>query len=111
MTQSIFRIFRPAPEQNQFRSQAGTPTHSNFVTTSKQIITFPIIDTTILDTVLGRVKVIGFMQAFLEQTYPDGDLVLHVFNISGCGSNVNTALTPITGAGASSAVPVRLIHN
>ena len=91
--------------------RSGNPPHSGqYVTTSNQIVTLPIIDTTILDIVTGRVKVIGFMQAFVEATHTDGDLVLTVLNISGCGSNVNTGAPAIAGGGVSP-VPVRLIHN
>ncbi len=80
-----------------------------FVTTSKQIITLPIIDTTLLNSATGQVKVIGFMQAFLQQTNDDADLVVTVLNISACGSNVDPAATPISGGGTSP-IPVRLIH-
>jgi hypothetical protein len=90
--------------------QARTGPHaSQYVTTSNQIVTLPIIDVNLLDAPTGQVKVIGFMQAFLEQTNTDGDLVLDVLNISACGSNVNTSLTAISGGGASP-IPVRLIH-
>ena len=86
-----------------------------FVTTSKQIITLPIIDTTLLDAATGQVKVIGFMQAFLQGTGTkrgcgnDASIDVTVLNISACGSNVDPAATPISGGGASP-VPVRLIH-
>jgi Flp pilus assembly protein TadG len=91
--------------------QAGTGSHSTqYVTTSNQIITLPIIDVYLVSVPTGQVKVIGFMQAFLERTSPDGDLVIDVLNISGCGSNVNTSATPIYGGGVSP-VPVRLVHN
>jgi hypothetical protein len=62
-------------------------------------------------SLLGPVKIIGYMQVFVEQTNsPDADVVATILNISGCGTNVNTGLTPISGGGVSS-VPVRLIHN
>jgi hypothetical protein len=90
---------------------SGTPPHSGqHVTTSNQIVTLPIIDTTLLNVLLGQVKVIGFMQAFVQQTHNDGDLVITVLNISGCGSNVNTGSTAVAGGGVTP-VPVRLIHN
>ena len=75
------------------------------VTTSKQIVTLPIISTN-----LAPVTVVGYMQAFLEATTtPNEGLVLTVLNISGCGSSINTAATPVSGE-TSSPVPVRLIH-
>jgi len=91
--------------------EAGSGPHNGqFVNTSGQIVTMPIIDTTLLNILTGQVKVIGFMQAFVTNTHADGDVVVDVLNISGCGSNVNTASTPISGGGVSP-VPVRLIHN
>jgi Flp pilus assembly protein TadG len=89
---------------------AGNPPHSGqLVTTSNQVVTVPIIDTTLVDATAGQVKVIGFMQVFVQQTYSDGDVDFYVLNISGCGSNVNTSATAITGGGVSP-IPVRLIH-
>ncbi len=84
-----------------------TPHWGSNVTTSKQIVTLPIISTN-----LAPVKVVGYMQAFLEATTaPPGTegLVLTVLNISGCGTNINAGATPVSG-GTSSPVPVRLIH-
>jgi len=106
-----FSDFQSSNGSEPILIRSGNLPHSGqYVTTSNQIVTLPIIDTTVLNTLLGRVKVIGFMQAFVEQTHNDGDVVLDVLNISGCGSNVNPALTPISGGGTSP-VPVRLIHN
>jgi len=97
----------------EVRSGTG-PNNGRLVTTSGQIVTLPIIDTTLLNAVLGQVKVIGFMQAFIKRTEnkPGGgvNLVVDVLNISGCGSNINTAATPVSGGGVSP-VPVRLVQN
>lgn len=81
-----------------------TPNWRNNVTTSKQVVTMPIIDNNVT-----TVKVVGYMQAFLQGTTTGGNLVITVLNISGCGTNINTAAPPVSG-GTSSPVPVRLIH-
>jgi Flp pilus assembly protein TadG len=86
--------------------QSGTPPHSGLVvTTSGQIVTLPIIDKNVVPTV----KVVGFMQAFVQRTNATGAISMYVLNISGCGTNINTGATPVSGGGVS-AVPVRLIH-
>ena len=90
--------------------RAGSGPHSNsLVNTSPSIVTLPIYDKTGVLNLTTPVKIIGFMQAFVEQTQPDGDIQVYVLNISGCGPNVNTALPPVVGGGVSP-VPVRLIH-
>jgi hypothetical protein len=92
----------------------GGPHSGSLVTTSPSIVTLPIYDNTgtipLVGSLLGPVKIIGFMQAFVQQTDVNGSVQIYVLNISGCGTNVNTALTPISGGGVSP-VPVRLIHN
>ncbi len=95
--------------------RAGSGFHSGqLVTTSPSIVTLPIYATSGLAGVLAvvaQVHVIGYMQAFVEQSpTTGGEIEIYVLNISGCGPNVNTGLTPVTGGGASP-VPVRLIHN
>lgn len=88
---------------------SGTGAHfGQKVSTSPQIVTVPIIDTTLLGGLLGQVKVDGFMQAFVERTDGAGAITMIVMNISGCGPNVNASATPVSGGGVSP-VPVRLI--
>jgi Flp pilus assembly protein TadG len=90
----------------------GSGPHSGFVNTSSQIVTLPIIDKTLIDATNGKAKVIGFMQAFVDSIDGgDAGVKIHILNISGCGTNINTASTvaPILGGGVSP-VPVRLIH-
>jgi Flp pilus assembly protein TadG len=94
----------------------GGPHAGQLVTTSPSIVTLPIYDTTGVVGLVLPVKIIGFMQAFVQQTDTGGNIQIYVLNISGCGPNVNTALTPIYGGGGfygggASPVPVRLIHN
>jgi hypothetical protein len=85
---------------------SGTAPHSgDAVTTSGQIVTLPIIDKNVVPTV----KVVGFMQAFVQSTNATGAITMSVLNISGCGTNINTGAAPVSGGGVS-AVPVRLIH-
>jgi Flp pilus assembly protein TadG len=95
--------------------RAGSGPHSGqLVTTSPSIVTLPIYATSGLAGVLAvaaQVHVIGYMQAFVEQSpTTGGEIEIYVLNISGCGPNVNTGATPISGGGVSP-VPVRLIHN
>jgi hypothetical protein len=97
----------------EIRVDSG-PHAGQLVTTSPSIVTLPIYDNSgpilRVGNLLGPVKIIGFMQAFVEQTNsPDADIVIYVLNISGCGTNVNTGLTPVSGGGVSP-VPVRLIQ-
>jgi hypothetical protein len=94
---------------------AGSGPHSGVrVNTSPSIVTVPIYATSGLSGVLAiaaQVHIIGYMQAFVEQSPPSGgEIDLYVLNISSCGPNVNPALPPITGGGGASPVPVRLIH-
>jgi Flp pilus assembly protein TadG len=91
--------------------QSGTAPHSGeVVTTSGQIVTLPIISTNVAGP---TVNVVGFMQAFVQSTsdagLQPGAITMYVLNISGCGTNINTGATPVSGGGVS-AVPVRLIH-
>jgi Flp pilus assembly protein TadG len=91
--------------------RSGTPPHSGLVvTTSGQIVTLPIIGTNVAGP---TVNVVGFMQAFVQSTSNTGPqpgaISLYVLNISGCGTNINTGATPVSGGGVSP-VPVRLIH-
>ena len=89
----------------------GGPHNGSFVTTSNQIVTMPIISTDRTLLGAGQVTVIGFMQVFVVLIDSgDGGIQGYILNISGCGTNINTAATAISGGGVS-AVPVRLIHN
>ena len=71
----------------------------------------PIISTDRTLLGAGQVTVIGFMQVFVVLIDSgDGGIQAYILNIAGCGTNINTAATAISGGGVS-AVPVRLIHN
>ena len=85
----------------------GGPYNGSAVSTSNQIVTLPIISGTLTG---NQATIIGYMQAFLVGTVAPGNLTIYVLNISGCGLNLNTGATPVSGGGGSP-VPVRLIHN
>jgi len=88
----------------------GTVKSGDVITVSDSVITIPIYDGAAIPNT-GQVKIIGFMQAFLN---PDGVSVsgngtfdIKVLNIVGCDSTSGTS--PISGGGISP-IPVRLIH-
>jgi hypothetical protein len=103
-----------------FQIQAGTgnPQSGNFVATSSSIVTIPIIDTCTVAGCFpafgGAVRVIGFMQAFINQVQDGtggtnaGDINITVLNIAGCSTNPNGA-SPVVGGAGTSPIPVRLI--
>jgi Flp pilus assembly protein TadG len=103
--------FQRSGGSDPMQIQSGTPPHSGLVvTTSGQIVTLPIIGTNVGGP---TVNVVGFMQAFVQSTSNTGPqpgaITMYVLNISGCGTNINTGATPVSGGGVSP-VPVRLIH-
>jgi hypothetical protein len=90
---------------------AGTSSLSanDLVTTSDSLVTIPVYDGT--TTPSGPVKIIGFLQVFIDQVFPGGggpkagEFHVTVVNVLGCGSNATGA--PVSSAAA---VPIRLIH-
>lgn len=85
------------------------PHNGSFVTTSSQIVTMPIVDSTALLSLLTGPKVVGFMQAFIISVDSrDGGMQGYILNISGCPTSPST---PAISGGGVSPVPVRLIHN
>src|SRR5207253_10378794 len=69
----------------------------------------PIIDTSLAITFPpGDVRIIGFLQGFIESVSNGGPLSISVriLNIAGCGNNPGTTSVQ---AGGTSAIPVRLI--
>ncbi len=81
---------------------------SGIITSSASIVSIPIYDQTQgTGKLVGnspQVTVVGFLQAFVNQTNSNGSLNLTVLNVSGC-SNVATS-NPVSG---TSPVPIRLI--
>jgi hypothetical protein len=79
------------------------------VSTSNNIVTIPIYDGTALSTATTTppVTIVGFLQVFIQIVNGNGDPVVTVLNVAGCGNGTNTtSSTPIDG---TSPVPVRLI--
>jgi hypothetical protein len=92
------------------------PQSGNLVTTSKSIVNLPIIDTTTPISVTGQVRVVGFLQLFVDDVSVVGgagpgsnaQIQAHILNVVGCGNNPGAG-PPVSGGGMS-AIPVRLIH-
>ena len=86
---------------------AGTP-----VTSSSSIVSLPIYDqtqagVTLTNNATKNVTFIGFLQVFINAVDANGNRLVTVLNVTGCGNGTNlTALNPVQG---SSPVPVRLI--
>jgi Flp pilus assembly protein TadG len=90
---------------------AGTVLSANdLVTTSDSLVSIPVYDGAATPGV-SAVRIIGFLQVFIVQAFAGGggpkagEFQVTVVNVAGCGSNATAA--PVT---ASSAIPVRLIH-
>jgi hypothetical protein len=88
---------------------AGTVLSANDqVTTSDSLVTVPVYDGA--STPGGPVNIIGFLQVFIDRSFPGGgpkagEFHVTVVNVSGCGTSATAA--PVS---SGSAVPVRLIH-
>jgi hypothetical protein len=85
---------------------AGTPT-----TTSNSIVSLPIYDqnapgSTLTSNATTNVTFIGFLQVFINAVDLNGNRLVTVLNVSGCGNGTNATGSPVQG---SSPVPVRLI--
>jgi len=86
------------------------PFSGQFVTTSRSIATFPIIDVPITGPAgpTVPVKVVGFLQVFVGNTGSPGSFDATMLNVIGCGNNASGG-TPIF-RDTTSPIPVRLIH-
>ncbi len=86
------------------------PTPGKLVSTSQSIANFPIIDNSNAITIPpGDVRIIGFLQGFIEVVSPGGSplsITVRILNIAGCGNNPGSTSVQ---AGGTSAIPVRLI--
>jgi len=85
------------------------------VTASDSIVTIPIMDQTSFSSANAPVRVIGYIQAFINWVEPvtnavttRGDINVTVLNIAGCSNSPNAA-PPVVGGAGTSPVPVRLI--
>jgi Flp pilus assembly protein TadG len=84
---------------------AGTP-----ITSSSSVVSLPIYDQSAVPNPPGNsttaVTFVGFLQVFINAVDGNGNRLVTVLNVSGCGNGTNPTGTPVTG---SSPVPVRLI--
>jgi hypothetical protein len=83
---------------------AGTP-----LTSSNSIVSLPIYDqttVTLTSNTVSNVTFIGFLQVFINAVDGNGNRLVTVPNVSGCGNGTNPTGSPVQG---SSPVPVRLI--
>ncbi len=84
---------------------AGTP-----ITSSNSIVSIPIYDQiatpTIASNAVTNLTFIGFLQVFINAVDANGNRLMTVLNVSGCGNGTNPTGNPVSG---SSPVPVRLI--
>jgi hypothetical protein len=82
------------------------------LTSSSSIVSLPIYDQKQTGLILTsnattNVTFIGFLQVFINAVDKNGNMLVTVLNVTGCGNGTNpTALSPLQG---SSPVPVRLI--
>ncbi len=81
---------------------------SGAISSSTSIVTVPIYDQTQAPGSLTgpnpTVTIVGFLQVFINQAYPNGNLDLTILNVAGCS---NAATNPAVSG--SSPVPIRLI--
>lgn len=80
------------------------------LSSSTSIVTLPIYDNSQAPGTLTppspAVTIVGFLQVFINQSFPSGNLDVTVLNIAGCGNGSG----PVTnGVGGISPVPIRLI--
>jgi Flp pilus assembly protein TadG len=87
---------------------AGTP-----ITSSNSIVSLPIYDQTEAtvpnpppNTAATNVTFVGFLQVFINAVDGNGNRLVTVLNVTGCGNGTNPPGSPVSG---SSPVPVRLI--
>jgi hypothetical protein len=98
----------------QIQAGGGNPllnvgvTAGDTITSSSSIMTLPIgyFGSTQLSGTQPLVTIGGYLQVFVQSIDPNGDLVVTVLNVAGCGNTVPQGATYITG---TSPVPVRLI--
>lgn len=90
--------------------KAGVPT-GDVLTTSNSIATIPIADFggVPLAGTNPTVTIVGFLQVFIDRVRNrNGNIVVYVLNVSGCGNGTPNPVSSSTVAGTSP-VPIRLI--
>jgi hypothetical protein len=83
---------------------AGTP-----ITSSPSIVSVPIYDdttATAVDESVTNVTFVGFLQVFINAIDANGNILVTVLNVSGCGGGASAPADPV---GGTSPVPIRLI--
>jgi Flp pilus assembly protein TadG len=95
-----------AGSSNPLGISTGTP-----ITSSNSIVSLPIYDQTVVtinSSSVGNINVtfVGFLQVFINAVDLNGNRLVTVLNVAGCGNGTNTTGRPVSG---SSPVPVRLI--
>jgi Flp pilus assembly protein TadG len=104
--------FTAGTEPPRITATSG-PQSGNLVTTSRSIANLPIINADNANPIppSGQVKVIGFLQLFVDSVQVVGNqttLTTHVLNVVGCGNSPSGPVS-VSGGGMSP-IPVRLIH-
>jgi hypothetical protein len=86
-------------------SFTGTP-----ITSSASVVSIPIYDQVgtpnIPTNAVTNVTFIGFLQVFVNAVDVNGNRLVTVLNVTGCGNGTNPTGNPVTG---TSPVPIRLI--
>jgi Flp pilus assembly protein TadG len=95
-----------AGSSNLLGLTTGTP-----ITSSNSIVSLPIYDQTLAPNpvppgAVTPVTFIGFLQVFINAVDGNGDMLVTVLNVTGCGNTNTAAVNQVQG---SSPVPVRLI--
>ena len=94
-----------AGSSNPLGVSAGTP-----ITSSNSVVSLPIYDQVAVPSpaanAVTNVTFIGFLQVFINAVDVNGNRLVTVLNVAGCGNGSNPTGNPVTG---SSPVPVRLI--
>lgn len=113
--QDYFNTFA-APSAYPFQILAGSsnPLGATFagssITNSNSIVSLPIYDQTTVpnptSNAVTSVTFVGFLQVFINAVDLNGNRLVTVLNVAGCGNGTNPTGTPVTG---SFPVPVRLI--
>lgn len=94
----------------QIQAGTGNPlgvSSGTVITSSTSIVSLPIYDGPL--SITGNkadVTIVGFLQVFINQVFPDGSLNVTVLNVAGCGTGVSSGTSYLTG---TSPVPIRLI--
>jgi hypothetical protein len=99
------------PSTFPYKIKAGTGNgiapSNQVISASNSIVSLPIYDDSAgpLTGTNPQVTILGFLQVFIDDVNPSGNLNVHVLNVAGCGNDVTSSLS----APGTSPVPIRLI--